>query len=79
MPLRGVGQIGEHHMIRRYIEQLIRLCIIEVMVVIYVGIKEAMLVMQCHTPQQSGVRKLVEGIINRAISNMDPNSPDFRV
>ena len=70
-------KIGQRHLVGRNVDQLVAVGIIEVMVMVGVGVKDAVLVMDGDAPKQTGLGELVQRIVDGAASHMRSGLPDF--
>ena len=66
VPVRRIRQAGKLHQTGRNIEQLIILGIIEMVMMIGVGIKHAVLIMHGNAAQKPGFGKLVQRVVDSA-------------
>ena len=77
MPIRRGRQLCQNHIIMGNIDKLVIFGFIEMMVMIGVGIKQAVIIMNHHPTKQTSLGKLVQCIINRPARNMQTSSGDL--
>ena len=74
VPVGRIWKVGKQHPVSRNIDQTVGVCIIEMMMVRCVGIKDTVLVMDRDPTQQAGIGKLVQRIIDGATAICMPAS-----
>ena len=77
VPFGRIRKVGKQHTVSRNIDQTVGVGIIEMMMVRCVGIKDTMLVMDSDSPQQAGIGKLVQRIIDGATGHLHAGITDF--
>jgi len=77
VPVGRIWKVGKQHLISRNIDQTVGVRIIEMMMVRCVGIKDTVLVMDGDPPQQAGIGKLVQRIIDGATGHLHAGIANF--
>lgn len=77
VPVGRIRKVGKQHPVSRNIDQTVGVRIIEMMMVRRVGIKDTVLVMNRDPPQQAGIGKLVQRIIDGAAGHLHAGIADF--
>ena len=77
VPVGRIRKVGKQHPVSRNIDQTVGVRIIEMMMVRCVGIKDTVLVMGRDPPQQAGIGKLVQRIIDGAAGHLHAGIADF--
>ena len=77
VPVGRIRKVGKQHPVSRNIDQTVGVRIIEMMMVQCVSIKDSVLVMDRDPPQQAGLGKLVQRIINGAAGHLHSSTADF--
>ena len=77
VPVWRIRKVGKQHPVSRNINQTAGVRIIEMMMMRCVGIKDTVLVMDGDPPQQAGIGKLVQRIIDGATGHLHAGIADF--
>ena len=77
VPVGRIRKVGKQHPVSRNIDQTVGVRIIEMMMVRCVGIKDTVLVMDRNPPQQAGIGKLVQRILDGAAGHLHAGIADF--
>ena len=77
MPIRCSRQLRQNDIIMGNIDKLIIFGFLKMVMMIGVGVKQAVVIMNHHPTKQASIGKLVQCIINRAARHMQTSGGDF--